>query len=209
MAISQANDTNVSNQRIRFLEDVKESLTRLTHNYPQRSVIYYGQNQHSNTTALNEIKIITDTFCIRTIWIRSTRSGTFSRDLLCSIQELTNSFYSDDNLQQHGQTILIPQSVTDAKDVLTFLTDIFLTIGSLSKRSGQGICIFIEDMQYLKKGEVKALTMAIHRSNQTRMPLMIFGAGLPSVIHLLGNACPYAERLFVYSEVSSKITEQS
>jgi len=101
------------------------------------------------------------------------------------------------------------RNTVETSDILESLTDIFLAIGSLAKRSGQSICIFIEDMHCLKKDEAQALVMAIHRSNQVRIPVMIFGVGLPTIIRLIGNSCSYSERLYIYSEVASQITEQS
>lgn len=184
-------------------------MIRLTRNYSQQSIIYYGQSKPENKAILSHIRAMINSFAIQTIWVKATRRGNFSCDLLCSIQELINRFYSDDNLQLLETTILMQRNTVEARGILESLTDIFLAIGSLAKRSGQSICIFIEDMHCLKKDEAQTLTMAIHRSNQVRIPLMIFGAGLPPIIRLLGNSRSYAERLYIYSEVASQITEQS
>ena len=150
-----------------------------------------------------------DSFPIQSVWIKATRNGDFAHDLLSRIRELMEKLSADDNSKRKQQAILTLKSTAESKADLALLTDIFLDLGSMAKQSGQSICFFIYDMHCMKKDEAEALTMAIHRSNQVRIPLMIFGAGLPSVLRLVGNASPYSERLYIYSEVSSQITEQS
>ena len=190
------------------MEDAKQALIRLTNSYPQRSMIFYSQSKRKNADTLKQIQAMTNSFPIQSVQIKATRNGNFAHYLLSRIQELIDNFYSDDNSQRQQQTLLTLESAAESKADLALLTDIFLDLGSMAKRSGQSICLFIDNMHCMKKDEAEALTMAIHRSNQVRIPLMIFGAGLPSVLTLLGNACPYAETLFMYSEASSQITSK-
>jgi len=146
---------------------------------------------------------------IHTRWINVDHSSNFSHDFFCNIKDIINQINFNNNSQQQEQTVLMLESIKSTNDFLDFLTDIFLALGELAKDFGSYICFFIEDMHCLKKEEAQALTMAIHRSNQRRLPIMIFGAGSPSVIRLFGNSCPYAERLFIYSAVSSQITSKA
>ncbi len=62
------------------------------------------------------------------------------------------------------------------------LTDVFLALGNAAMKSEDTICFFIDEMQYLKKEELEVLVNAIHRVNQKRLPMMIFGAGLPMIV---------------------------
>ncbi len=43
--------------------------------------------------------------------------------------------------------------------------------------------------------------MALHRISQNKLPLLFFGAGLPQLAKLAGEAKSYAERLFDYPEI--------
>lgn len=82
-----------------------------------------------------------------------------------------------------------------------FLANAFQKIGFQAKQSGKIICLFIEDIHCLNKIEAESLCMAIHKSNQMKLPMILFGTGMPTVIHLFANARPYAERLFIYDEI--------
>ena len=81
------------------------------------------------------------------------------------------------------------------------LIDLFLRIGHAAKAAGQGWALLIDEVQYLKSEEFSALIVAIHRVNQKSLPIMFFGAGLPQVAALSGDAKSYAERLFHYPAV--------
>ncbi|MEX2536952.1 MAG: hypothetical protein WD273_15250 [Trueperaceae bacterium] len=61
----------------------------------------------------------------------------------------------------------------------------------------------IAEVQYLSGEELSALIVAIHRVNQKTLPVMFFGAGLPQVAALSGDAKSYAERLFNYPSVGA------
>ncbi len=61
--------------------------------------------------------------------------------------------------------------------------------------------LLIDDVQYLSDKELAALIVAIHRVNQKQLPIMFFGAGLPQIAALSGDAKSYAERLFDYPPI--------
>ena len=76
-----------------------------------------------------------------------------------------------------------------------------MEIGKAASAAGKGWTLLIDEVQYLKKDELSALIVAIHRVNQKNLPIMFFGAGLPQVAALSGDAKSYAERLFNYPSV--------
>ncbi len=55
-------------------------------------------------------------------------------------------------------------------------------MGKMADKTGYAICFFVDEIQYMKEEEIAALVNAIHRCNQLRLPLMIFGAGLPKIL---------------------------
>jgi hypothetical protein len=83
------------------------------------------------------------------------------------------------------------------------LTDLFVKIGQAAKAAKQGWVLFIDEIQYLEKDELAALIVAIHNTTQLNLPVIFFGAGLPQVASLTGNAKSYAERLFDYKPVGA------
>ena len=53
------------------------------------------------------------------------------------------------------------------------LTDVFTTLGEAAYQSETPICIFIDEIQYMKSAELGALIAALHRTNQLGYPIMI------------------------------------
>lgn len=83
------------------------------------------------------------------------------------------------------------------------LTELFLQIGQVAKKAGKCLIIFIDEVQYLKPDDFEALIAALHRVSQKRLPVYIFGAGLPKIAKLAGDTKSYAERLFDYVKIDS------
>lgn len=81
------------------------------------------------------------------------------------------------------------------------VTDLFVALGEAAKDRNTALVIAIEELQYLSEEELGALIMAVHRTTQLRLPLVLVGAGLPQLPALAGNAKSYAERLFTFPEI--------
>lgn len=81
------------------------------------------------------------------------------------------------------------------------LSDLFVAIGEACKEAGKGWCLLIDEVQYLKDDELAALIVALHRISQKQLPVIFFGAGLPQLAGLSGDAKSYSERLFHYPKV--------
>lgn len=89
------------------------------------------------------------------------------------------------------------------------LTELFVSIGEIAYNSETPICFFVDEIQYMKKGELGALIAALHRTNQLGYPIMLVGAGLPKIYKMLSDEKSYSERLFIYKEIGSLTYEQS
>ena len=81
------------------------------------------------------------------------------------------------------------------------LSELFLRVGVTAQAANKAWTILIDEVQYLSKAERSALIVAIHRVNQRQLPIMFFGAGLPQIAALSGDAKSYAERLFNFPTV--------
>jgi len=93
------------------------------------------------------------------------------------------------------------EGVADSGNLEFDLQDLFLLIGETAKAAGKAWSLFVDEVQYLSEKELGALIVAIHRASQKNLPLMFFGAGLPQVAALSGDAKSYAERLFKYPAI--------
>jgi len=97
-----------------------------------------------------------------------------------------------------------PEMGTADSGILEFdLSDLFVRVGEAAQSANQAWTLLIDEVQYLSGGELSALIVAIHRANQKGLPIIFFGAGLPQVAALSGNAKSYAERLFNYPPVGA------
>jgi len=93
--------------------------------------------------------------------------------------------------------------VADSGNLEYDVTELFLKVGGAAKAAGRGWVLLIDEVQYLSPDELAALIVAIHRINQKGLPLLIFGAGLPAIAALSGDAKSYAERLFIFPKVDA------
>lgn len=89
------------------------------------------------------------------------------------------------------------------------LTEVFTTIGEIAQKTDIPLCIFIDEMQYMKQKELGSLIAALHRTNQLGYPVMVVGAGLPKLYKMLSDEKSYSERLFLYRIIGSLDEEQS
>jgi hypothetical protein len=93
--------------------------------------------------------------------------------------------------------------VADSGNLEYDLAELFVRVGEAAKVAGKGWTLLIDEIQYIKAPDYAALIVAIHRVNQRNLPILFFGAGLPQVAALSGDAKSYAERLFSYPSVGA------
>ncbi|WP_428098794.1 ATP-binding protein [Candidatus Rariloculus sp.] len=91
--------------------------------------------------------------------------------------------------------------VADSGTLTRDLAEVFVAAGEAARARKSSIVILIDEIHNLPAEEFEALIMAVHRTDQKHLPLLIVGAGLPLLVKLSGNAKTYAERLFEYPDV--------
>lgn len=80
---------------------------------------------------------------------------------------------------------------------------------AIASKAGEVICFFVDEIQYMREDEMEALVNALHRVNQLRLPIIMFGAGLPKVLRILGEVKSYTERLFKFIPVAALSDEEA
>lgn len=93
--------------------------------------------------------------------------------------------------------------VSDSGDLEADLSELFVRVGEAAKAANKAWTLLIDEVQYLKSEDLAALIVAIHKVNQKQLPVLFFGAGLPQLAALAGDAKSYAERLFHYPHVGA------
>lgn len=88
----------------------------------------------------------------------------------------------------------------DSGDLTIDLIDLFTELGDTASNLGVGAVILIDEMQDTTLDELVALNVAAHDAGQGShpRPVVIVGAGLPSLPTVLAEATTYAERLYQY-----------
>lgn len=81
------------------------------------------------------------------------------------------------------------------------LAELLVSVGRAARAGDASVAILVDEIQYLTEEDFRALIVAFHMISQEGLPIVMFGAGLPQVAGLAGDAKSYAERLFDYPPV--------
>jgi hypothetical protein len=95
------------------------------------------------------------------------------------------------------------RGVADSGNLADDITDLLVACGEAARDRGTGIVLAIDELQYVRAQELSALIVAIHRTNQLNLPVILTGAGLPQLRGVAGEAKSYAERLFDFPWIGS------
>ena len=99
--------------------------------------------------------------------------------------------------------------IADSGDLESDLTELFVRVGEAARAAGKAWTLLIDEVQYLRQNDLAALIVALHKISQKGLPVLFFGAGLPQVAALSGDAKSYAERLFHYPGVGPLLPEDA
>lgn len=99
--------------------------------------------------------------------------------------------------------------VADSGDIEVDLPELFVRVGETARAAGKAWTLLIDEVQYLRPADLAALIVALHKVSQRDLPVLFFGAGLPQVAALSGDAKSYAERLFHYPAVGALQSEDA
>jgi hypothetical protein len=95
------------------------------------------------------------------------------------------------------------KGLADSGNLADDVTDLLVACGEAARDRGTGIVLAVDELQYVRPEELSALIVAVHRTNQLNLPVILTGAGLPQLRALAGEAKSYAERLFDFPEIGS------
>lgn len=207
-----------------LLKNAEEYLDSIQKQYPQRSIIYYGLRGVGKTVLLNTIEETADNLGILYEHIEVGESGKFTSNLMIALNRFAHEISIKEAAKDLAKKCLsfikafsivykIEEGaigIESTKDISfasgvydNDLTKIMTQIGKAANASGDTICIFIDEVQYLSEEEIGGLITAIHRCNQLRLPVMLFCAGLPKILRTVGEARSYTERLFQYEKMDA------
>ncbi len=93
------------------------------------------------------------------------------------------------------------QHAADSGNLEVDLPELLITVGEAAQVAESSVAILVDEVQYLSKIDLRALIVSLHQISQEGLPVVFFGAGLPQIAGLAGDAKSYAERLFDYPEI--------
>lgn len=93
------------------------------------------------------------------------------------------------------------EGTADTGNLEVDLPDLLLAVGQAAAAAERPVAILVDEVQYLTAEELGALIVSIHKIGQRGLPVVLFGAGLPQLAALAGDAKSYAERLFDFPPV--------
>jgi len=96
---------------------------------------------------------------------------------------------------------ITPETVADSGNLEVDLPELMACVGKAAQAAGKTVVLLLDEVQYLAEEDLRGLIVAMHRIAQRGWPVILFGAGLPQVAALAGEAKSYAERLFDYPAV--------
>lgn len=93
------------------------------------------------------------------------------------------------------------RGVGDSGSISEDLTDLFVSLGEAAREEKTGVVFLLDEIQYLKTGELEAFIQALHKCARRSLPVTLVGAGLPQIPRLAGDARSYSERLFQFPSI--------
>ncbi|MCE1273033.1 MAG: ATP-binding protein [Chlorobiales bacterium] len=214
-----------------ILEQADILLGRVLAKRPEKSLLITGLRGVGKTVLLNEIDRRAKSLGFRTILIEAHEGKALAvmlaphlRRLLFDLDRLANagdkvkrglavlkSFISGVKISvgdfDIGLDIEPEKGAADSGDLEVDLSSLFISVAEAAQEKSVAIAILIDEIQYLDSKELSALIMAMHKMQQYQLPLVLIGAGLPTLPGLAGDSKSYAERLFNFPEVGP-LTEQ-
>ncbi|MBD59365.1 MAG: AAA family ATPase [Citromicrobium sp.] len=208
-----------------IINDAQTALHRVLRGRPAQSQMLLGLRGVGKTVLLNVIEGLAEDAGFITSFIEAPEDRELAELLYPRLFQALRklSFVESAKAQAHGamralrsfasafklgvgdlELSVDPEPGTaDSGNLEIDLTDLFLRVGEAAKAADKGWALLIDEVQYLSEPELAALIVALHRVSQKGLPIILFGAGLPQIAALSGNAKSYAERLFLYPRIDA------
>lgn len=208
-----------------IIEDARIAIERALLCKPSRSQMFLGLRGVGKTVLLNAVEALATERGHVTSMIEAPENKSLGEQLLPRMHQALRklsatanakakaydalralrSFASAFKLEYGDLSIAVDaeEGVADSGDLENDLPELFVRVGEAAKAAGKAWTLLIDEVQYLNEQDLAALIVALHKVNQKGLPVLFFGAGLPQVAALSGEAKSYAERLFHYPEVGA------
>ncbi len=209
--------------RDEIIENSDTAIGRSLLGKPSRSQILLGLRGTGKTVLLNRIERLAVERGMHTSFIEAPEGKALVNLLYPKLSQTLRRVSLSDRAKQHAHAAMRalrgfasvfkidvgdvslsvdPEpGVADSGNLEYDLIDLFTKIGEAAKAADSGWTLLIDELQYVDESDLASLIVALHRCAQLGLPILFFGAGLPQIAALSGNAKSYAERLFEFPSV--------
>ena len=216
-----------------ILEQARILLGRIKQKRPEKSILLTGLRGVGKTVLLNEIERLAKADGYRTIVVEAHEDkplgpliAPYLRSLLFELDRIAGagdkvkrglrvlrSFLGALQVTYNDITVGLDvdpeKGSADSGDLEIDLPNLFVAVAEAAEERKCAVAVLIDEVQYFDQKELGALIMAMHKLQQRRLPLVLFGAGLPILAGLAGESKSYAERLFSFPDVGALSEEDS
>lgn len=209
--------------RDELIRQFSVSLRRAKTGRPGKSVMAVGLRGVGKTVLLNRFSENAESEDFTTAFIEATDSGDFATLLAVRLRKILLEFDRGGVSRNVARALRVLKSFTlnlpdgssiqldpeplfgeaDSGRLDEDLTDLLVALGAAAQDREAGVLLAVDEVQYLSEEELSAMIVAIHRTTQLNLPLVLVGAGLPQLPGLAGEARSYSERLFAFPEIGS------
>lgn len=208
-----------------IIEDARVAIERALLGKPSRSQMFLGLRGVGKTVLLNAVETMAKERGHFTSIIEAPESKPLGELLLPRVHQVLRKLSLTDNAKakvhdamralrsfasafkfEYGDLAIAvdPEvGIADSGDLENDLPELFVRVGEAAKAAGKAWTLLIDEVQYLGQKDLAALIVSLHKINQANLPVLFFGAGLPQVAALSGEAKSYAERLFHYPDIGA------
>jgi AAA ATPase domain len=214
-----------------ILEEAEIAVQRALIGRPSRSQMLLGLRGVGKTVLLSKIEEIAENAGHVTSVIEAPEGRPLSELLIPKLNQVLRKFSVSDQARakahqafralrsfasvlklSYGDATLSVEpeaGVADSGDLENDLPELFVRVGEAAKAAGRAWTLLIDEVQYLQPKDLAALIVAMHKISQKELPVLFFGAGLPQVAALSGDAKSYAERLFHFPAVGPLLSDDA
>lgn len=215
--------------RNNLISDIENLLLDLQDGGMATHTIFYGVRGVGKTVLLNKIESIAHTHKYLYTHIECDENFNFKKtiDITCRdfINQLSKISVAKDIVNKAKAVLLSfkikynlgsgdltwgidPETLEEfgtanTGDLSHDLYMLFISLGDLALKCKKQICFFVDEIQNLQKSELSALIMSLHRINQLELPIVLIGAGLPTILRISSDTKSYSERLFDFIKITS------
>jgi hypothetical protein len=213
--------------RDELLDTVRVALQRVRNRRPTKSVLVVGLRGVGKTVLLDRMRSEAEAAGLQTVLIEAPESRSLpailAPELRQALLRMSRNAQARD-LAERGLRALAgfakalkfkyqdievgidfepERGLADNGDLEHDLHALLSAAGEAAQRADTVLVLFIDELQYVQEEQLAALIVALHRTTQQRLPVILVGAGLPQLRGRMGKAKSYAERLFDFPEIGA------